>query len=107
MGYRLLQVVGQPGAVEDVVPQNHGAAVLPDKFLAQNKRLSQPVRGGLYLIGQVDAKLTAVSQQPLKVGQILRGRNNQNIPDSRQHQGGQRIKNHWLIIHRQKLLGSH
>ena len=101
----LPQMGRQPGTVEDIIPQNHGAAVVADKFLAQDERLCQTVRRGLHLVGKADTKLAAVAQQPLKVRQILGRGDDQNIPDTRQHQRRERIINHGLIIDGQELLG--
>src|ERR1700687_3484813 len=37
----------------------------------------------------------------------MRCRNDQNLTDPRQHQRGERIVNHWFVVDRQQLLGSH
>ena len=55
-----LQGGAQGGGVEDVVPQNHGAGVVADEFLPQQKGLGQSDRGGLDLVGQLEPVLAAV-----------------------------------------------
>ena len=51
--------------------------------------------------------MTSVPQQRLEPGKVLRRGNQQDVPDARQHQGGQRIVNHGLVIDGQQLLGYH
>ena len=97
--------VGKTVAVEDIVAQYHGAGIVPDKFLANQKRLCQPIGRRLNGILQTDAKMAAVPQQILKPRGIRRGRNDQNIPNSGKHQGGQRIVDHGLVINGKQLFG--
>ena len=56
----------------------------------------------------MDAVLAAVPQQGLEPGGVLGGRDNQDILDAGQHQGGQRVINHGLVVDRQQLFaGDH
>lgn len=66
-----LSIWAHASAVEDVVPQDHGTGVVADKFLPQQKGLGQARRERAGLIGQAESVLTAVSQQVLKIGQVL------------------------------------
>ena len=100
-----LQALGETGAVEDVVAQNHGAAVVTDELLTQDERLGQAVRRRLDLILQMQAVLAAVAQQRLKARGVRGGGNDQNVLDARQHQRRQRIVDHRLVIDGQQLLG--
>ena len=77
-----LQPLGETGAVEDVVAQNHRTAVIADELLAQNKGLCQTVRTGLDLVLQVQAVLAAVTQQRLKARGVRGGGNDQNVLDA-------------------------
>ena len=43
VGHGLAQHAGKTVAVEDVVAQDHGARLTGDEFLADQKRLGQPV----------------------------------------------------------------
>ena len=105
---RLLQAGPEAAAVENVVAQHHGAAVVADELLAQQKCLSQAVGRGLHLVAQPDAELASVPQQTLEIGQIRGGGDDENVPDPRHHQGGQGVIDHGLVIHRQQLLaGDH
>src|SRR5699024_6106734 len=105
---RVLQNAGEAVAIEDIVAQNHRAAVAADELLAQDERLGQAVGGRLDFILQVDAVLAAVPQQVLEAGGVLRRRDDEDILDAGQHQGGQRIIDHGLVVDRQQLFaGDH
>ncbi|MNV81448.1 hypothetical protein D3C71_1751150 [compost metagenome] len=91
-------------AVEDVIAQYQRTGVRTDELFTQNKGLCQPVRTWLYLVLQVQAPLAAITQQLLKTGGILRRADDQNIANTGQHQGTERIVDHRLVIDRQQLL---
>ena len=101
------QVAGQAVAVEDVVAQHQGARLSGDELLADGEGLRQAVRRGLLRVGEVHAVARAVPEQALEVGQVGRGGDDQDVPDARQHEGGQRVVDHGLVVDRQQLLGGH
>ena len=105
---RILQDAGEAVAIKDVVPQDHGAAVAADELLPEDEGLGQPVGRGLDLILQMDAVLAAVPQQMLEAGGVLRRRDDEDILDAGQHQGGQGVIDHGLVVDRQQLFaGDH
>ena len=101
------QVARQAVAVEDVVAEHEGARLAVDELLADGERLRQAVRRGLLGIGEVHAVARAVPEQALEVGQVGRRGDDQDVPDARQHEGGQRVVDHGLVVDRQQLLGGH
>ena len=101
------QVARQAVAVEDVVAQHQGARLSADEVLADGEGLRQAVRRGLLRVGEVHAVARAVPEQALEVGQVGRGGDDQDVPDARQHEGGQRVVDHGLVVDRQQLLGGH
>lgn len=101
------QVARQAVAVEDVVAEHQGARLAGDELLADGEGLRQTVRRGLLGVGQVDAVARAVPEQALEVGQVGRRGDDQDVPDARQHEGGQRVVDHGLVVDRQQLLGGH
>ena len=101
------QVARQTVAVEDVVAQNQGARLAGDEALADGEGLRQAVRARLLGVGQVHAVARAVPEQALEVGEVRRRGDDQDVPDARQHEGGQRVVNHGLVVDRQQLLGGH
>lgn len=101
------QVAGQAVAVEDVVAEHQGARLAGDELLADGEGLGQAVRRGLLGVGEVHAVAQAVPEQALEVGQVGRRGDDQDVPDARQHEGGQRVVDHGLVVDRQQLLGGH
>ena len=101
------QVARQAIAVEDVVAQDQGARLAGDEVLADGERLGESVRARLLGVGQVHAVARAVPEQALEVGEVRRRGDDQDVPDARQHEGGQRIVDHGLVVDRQQLLGGH
>ena len=99
-GFQLfLQVV----AVEDVVAQHQRAVVAADKLFAEDEGLRQAVRAWLHFVLQVQAPLAAVAQQLLKARRILRGADGQDVADTGQHKGAQRVVDHRLVVDWQQL----
>ena len=103
----LLQVAAEAVAVEDVVAQHQGARLAGDKVLADREGLRQAVGARLLCIGEVHAVARAVPEQALEVGEVRRRRDNEDVTDARQHEGGQRVVDHGLVVDRQQLLGGH
>lgn len=103
----LLQVAAEAVAVEDVVAEHQRARLAGDELLADGEGLRQAVRRGLLRVGEVHAVARAVPEQALEVGQVGRGGDDQDVPDARQHEGGQRVVDHGLVVDRQQLLGGH
>ena len=101
------QVARQAVAVEDVVAEHEGARLAGDELLADGEGLRQAVRRGLLGVGEVHAVARAVPEQALEVGQVRRGGDDQDVPDARKHEGGQRVVDHGLVVDRQQLLGGH
>ena len=101
------QVARQAVAVEDVVAQHERARLAGDELLADGEGLRQAVRRGLLGVGEVHAVARAVPEQALEVGQVGRRGDDQDVPDARQHEGGQRVVDHGLVVDRQQLLGGH
>lgn len=101
------QVARQPVAVEDVVAEHQRARLAVDELLADGEGLRQAVRARLLGVGQVNPVARAVPEQALEVGQVGRRGDDQDVPDARQHEGGQRVVDHGLVVDRQQLLGGH
>ena len=102
--HRAAQVAAQAVAVEDVVPEDERAGLPSREPLADDERLGQAVRAGLHGVGQVHAVVRPVAEQPLEVGQVGRGRDDEDLADARQHEGRQRVVDHRLVVDRQQLL---
>ena len=103
----LLEVAAEAVAVEDVVAEHERARLAGDEPLADGEGLRQAVRARLLCVGQVHAVARAVPEQALEVGEVRRRGDDQDVPDARQHEGGQRVVDHGLVVDRQQLLGGH
>ena len=101
------QVARQAVAVEDVVAEHQGARLAGDELLADGEGLREAVRARLLGVGQVHAVARAVPEQALEVGEVGRRGDDQDVADARQHEGGQRVVDHGLVVDRQQLLGGH
>ena len=101
------QMTAEAVAVEDVVAQHQRARLAVDELLADGECLRQAVGARLLGVGQVHAVARAVPEQALEVGQVGRRGDDQDVPDARQHEGGQRVVDHGLVVDRQQLLGGH
>ena len=105
LGGGLFQCLRKRLAVENIVAQNQANIVVADKFFADDKCLCQAVRTGLHGIADGNAEIAAVAEQAFERGVVFRRGNDQNIADSCQHQYGQGIVNHGLVVHGQQLFG--
>lgn len=103
----LLQMAAETVAVEDVVAEHERARLAGDELLADGEGLRQAVGAGLLGVGEVHAVARAVPEQALEVGQVGRRGDDQDVTDARQHEGGQRVVDHGLVVDRQQLLGGH
>lgn len=101
------QVARQAVAVEDVVAEHQRARLAVNELLADGEGLGQAVGARLLGVGQVHAVARAVPEQALEVGEVRRRGDDQDVPDARQHEGGQRVVDHGLVVDRQQLLGGH
>ena len=101
------QVAAEAVAVEDIVAEHQRARLAGDEVLADGERLRQAVGARLLGVGEVHAVARAVPEQALEVGEVRRRGDDQDVPDARQHEGGQRVVDHGLVVDRQQLLGGH
>ena len=102
-----LEVAGEAVAKEDVVAKDKGAGLAGDELLADGEGLGEAVGAGLLGVGEAHAESGAVPQQALKVGQVSRSGDEQDVLDARQHEGGERVVDHGLVVDRQQLLAGH
>ena len=101
------QVARQAVAVEDVVAEHQRARLAGDEALADGEGLRQAVGARLLGVGEPHAVARAVPEQALEVGEVRRRGDDQDVADARQHEGGQRVVDHGLVVDRQQLLGGH
>ena len=92
---------------KDVIAKNKGRAAAPNEIGSNDESLRETFGPRLNGIGQRNSPLPTVAEQFPEKRKIIRRRDHQNIPDARQHQRGQRVIDHRLVVDRQQLLGAH
>src|SRR5207244_10630117 len=90
-------------AVENVVAEGQGYPVAADESPADDERLGQALRARLRRVFDGEAEMRSVAEQPLESVLVLRGRDDQNPRDAREHQGGEGIVDHRLVVDRDQL----
>ena len=100
-----LQQAGEGGTVEDIIPQHEADILLSDEVTPYKESLSEPLRRRLHGVEEAHPERPPVPQKSLVGGAILRCGDDEDLPDPRQHKGGDRVVDHRLIVDRQQLLG--
>src|SRR3546814_1261825 len=85
------QQFGHAVAVEDVIAKHERGWFAVHKVSADRIGLGKPARLRLNGVMQRHAPLAAVAKQALEAGLVLRGGDDQNLANPRQHQDGKRI----------------
>ena len=100
---RLAQHVTESAAEEDVVSKHHGNAVVANEVLPNEEGLRQTLRLFLNGILQLQSELVSFTQKVFKPLDVIGRRNNEDFPDSGEHEHGQRIENHGLVVYGKQL----
>lgn len=98
---KILEIV----AVINVVTQHERGRSLAEELLADQERLRQAIRGWLHRIGEIESPLASIPQQLRETRGVLRGGDDQDVTDTGQHQGAQRVVDHRLVVDGQQLFG--
>ena len=96
---RLRQIFAQVVAVENIVAQNEADLIVSDEALANEKCVGNAPLHLLNAVGDVQAKLRAVSKELDKGIHFIRRHDDEDVADARLHQNGHRIVDQRLIIH--------
>jgi len=92
-------------AVEDVVAEDQGDRVVADELASEDEGLGEPLGARLLTVAEFQAELAAVAEEAAEEGEVVGGGDDQDLPDPRQHQGGEGVVDHRLVVDRQELLG--
>jgi hypothetical protein len=93
--------------VEDVVAEDEADLVGADEGAPDHEGVGEPARVRLNRIGETKPELGAVAEELLEKLLIVRRGDDQDVRDAGQHQRGQRIVDHRLVVDGQKLLRDH
>ena len=91
-------------AVEDIIAEHQCDAIVSNKILANQEGLREPLRPRLDRIIDHESELGAVTKEALEGPCILRGGDDEDFPNTRLDERGQRIVNHRLVIDGHELL---
>ena len=80
------QDAAETPAVKDVVAQHEGHLVVADEFFAEDESLGEPIGHLLLDEAEAAAPLAAVTEQALEARQVVRGGDDQDVPDPADHQ---------------------
>ncbi len=81
--------------------------IFADEIAADQESLGQAFRPGLSSVTDANADLAPVLEQPFIKREVRGSGDEQNIANARDHERGQGIINHWLVVHGQELLANH
>ena len=98
------QLRAHAGAVEDVVAQDQGGAVITHVIGTEHESLREAVGLVLDRVGDVDAELATVTEKAVEGRRVVRRRDDKDVRNSRQHQGRQRVVDHRLVVDGDELL---
>ena len=99
-----LELGNQLVTMEEVVAQHQGRRRAGKKVGADQEGLCEAIGAGLHGIGDRHPPGAAITEQPLEGGLVVRGGDDQHLTDPGQHQGAERVMDHWLVVHRHQLL---
>ena len=85
-------------------PRTRAQFALPMKFAADEKRLRDAFGLGLHGVLEIDAEARSVAEEFCEARRVLRGGDDQDVANPGQHQRGQRIVDHRLVVDRQQAL---
>ena len=88
-------------AVEDVVAEHQGGEIVADELFANDEGLGETIRAGLNGVLQIQAPARAVAEQLLETRCVLRCGDDQDVTDTSQHKGAERVVDHRLVVDRQ------
>ena len=89
---------------EKVVAEDETNGIPTDEFLADQERLGDAGWRVLDQIRERQPQLSAVAEEFRQQWQVTRRTDDQDIANAGEHQHGERIVNHRLVVDRQQLL---
>src|SRR5437879_12076682 len=91
-------------SVENVVSKHQRTTVIADELLTHNERLRNAIWRRLHRVTQVDSPPTAITQKLLECWGRLRCGDNDDLSDTRKHEGCQWLIDDCLVVHRHELV---
>lgn len=94
-------------SVKEIITQDEGGrlAVEEADVLGDVEGLSESVGAGLFSVGKFETEVGAIAEEFFEERQISGRGDDENIADAGEHEDGQRVINHRLVVDRHELLG--
>ena len=89
--------------VKDIVAEEQRRAAIADEIGADEERLRDALRLGLLRIFQPKSEMRAVAEIIAQHRHILGRGNDENLAQPAEHEGGERVTNHRLVVNREEL----
>src|SRR5574344_862076 len=102
--YSFTQQSAKTVTLENIIAKDQTYRIVTNKLFTNNERLCQSVGRRLFGIRKMHTIIASVTQQSLKSGKVIRGRNNKYVSYTSQHKCRNGIVDHWLIINGKSLL---
>lgn len=90
--------------MEDIVSKNETGRVVADEFLADDEGLCKAVGRGLFGIFEFHTVVRAIAQQALEAGEVMGGRDDEDVAYTGQHEGRYGVVDHRFVKHGKHLL---
>src|SRR5688572_5666909 len=91
-------------SVENIVAERERHRRLADELPADDERLREPFGPWLHGVLDLQSEVTAVTEKPAEAVDVGGRRNEQDVPNPRQHERRQRVIDHRLVVNREELL---
>src|SRR5947207_2755214 len=78
----------------------------PMNSLPTRESLRDSLRTGLGSISEIESQYRAIAEEKLESRQIFWSRDDQDVPDSREHERGKRVVDHRLVVDWQQALAN-
>src|ERR1700730_5513047 len=98
------QIIGEMRAIKNVVAKRERHPVAAYKLTADDECLREALGQGLFGVRDAETDPGCVSQQPPKPVLLVRRGDDEDLADTREHQGRQRVVHHRLVVDGQQLL---
>ena len=78
--------------------------IFPHELPADDEGLGQSLGLRLHRVANGNPEPAAIAEQALEATDVLRSRDEEDVADAREHEGGERVVDHGLVVDGQELL---
>src|SRR5687767_12625201 len=92
------ELLPEAAAVVDVVPEDERGWAGAQELASNQQRLREPLGTRLFRVRERQPPALSITQQIAEAWQVRAARDDQHLPDTGEHQCGQWIVDHWLVV---------